>query len=74
MTVTLPSGEKVSGTLARLDEFTVELSDSSGWHRSWMRSQAKVEVYDPLEKHRELLTQYTDADIHNLFAYLETLK
>jgi cytochrome c oxidase cbb3-type subunit 3 len=74
VTVTLPSGEKVSGTLARLDEFTVELSDSSGWHRSWMRSQVKAEVHDPLEKHRELLSQYTDADIHNLFAYLETLK
>lgn len=72
--VTLPSGEKVSGTLARMDEFTVELSDSSGWHRSWPRDQVKVEVRDPLEKHRELLSQYTDADVHNLFAYLETLK
>jgi cytochrome c oxidase cbb3-type subunit 3 len=74
VTVTLSSGQKVSGTLAHLDEFTVELSDSSGWHRSWLRSQVKVEVRDPLEKHRELLSQYTDADVHNLFAYLETLR
>jgi cytochrome c oxidase cbb3-type subunit 3 len=31
-------------------------------------------VQDPLQVHREMLTKYTDADIHNLFAYLETLK
>jgi len=74
VTVTVRSGEKVSGTLAHLDEFTVALNDSAGWHRSWARSQVKVDVRDPLEKHRELLSQYTDADIHNLFAYLETLK
>jgi cytochrome c oxidase cbb3-type subunit 3 len=74
VTVTFPSGEMVSGTLAHMDEFTVELSDSSGWHRSWSRGQVKVEVRDPLETHRELLSRYTDADIHNLFAYLETLK
>ena len=74
VTVTLPSGEKISGALAHLDEFTVALTDSSGWYRSWTRAQAKVDVRDPLEKHRELLSQYTDADVHNLFAYLETLQ
>ena len=74
VTVTLPSGEKASGTLEHLDEFTVALIDSSGWHRSWHRSDVKVDVRDPLERHRELLSVYTDADIHNLFAYLETLK
>ena len=74
VTVTLPSGEKVSGTLAQLDEFNVALRDGSGWYRSWPRDRVKAEVHDPLEKHRELLHQYTDADVHNLFAYLETLK
>ncbi len=73
-TVTLPSGEKVSGTLAHLDEFNVALRDGDGWYRSWPVSQVKVEVRDPLEKHRELLQRYTDDDVHNLFAYLETLK
>ena len=73
-TVTLSSGEKVSGTLEHLDEFTVALTDASGWQRSWPRSDVKVEIRDPLAKHRELLAQYTDADVHNLFAYLETLK
>jgi cytochrome c oxidase cbb3-type subunit III len=74
VTVTLPSGEKASGTLAHLDEFSVALRDGTGWYRSWPRDQVKVEVKDPLEKHRELLGKYTDADVHNLFAYLETLK
>ncbi len=73
-TVTVRTGEKVSGTLAHFDEFNVALRDSSGWYRSWPRDRVKVEVRDPLEKHRELLSQYTDADVHNLFAYLETLK
>ncbi len=73
-TVTLPSGEQVSGTLALLDEFNVALRDGNGWYRSWPRDQVKVEVKDPLEKHRELLYKYTDADMHNLFTYLETLK
>jgi cytochrome c oxidase cbb3-type subunit III len=74
VTVTLPSGEQVSGTLAHLDEFNVALRDGTGWYRSWPLSQVKVEVHDPLEKHRELLYKYTDSDIHNLFTYLETLK
>ena len=75
VTVTLPSGEQFTGTLAYLDEFSVALRDTSGWYRSWTREQlAKVEIKDPLEKHRALLYQYSDADIHNLFTYLETLK
>jgi len=73
--VTLPSGEQVSGTLAYVDEFNVALRDGSGWYRSWPRGAvSKIDVHDPLEKHRELLHQYTDADIHNLFTYLETLR
>jgi len=75
VTVTLPSGEQVSGTLAHNDEFDVALRDSTGWYRSWPHSAlAKVDVHDPLEKHRELLYKYTDTDIHNLFTYLETLQ
>lgn len=74
VTVTLASGEQVTGKLAELDEFNVALRDGAGWYRSWPRSQVKVEVRDPLEKHRQLLRQYSERDIHNLFAYLETLQ
>jgi cytochrome c oxidase cbb3-type subunit 3 len=52
----------------------VSLRDAGGWYRSWPRDRLKVSVHDPLQAHRDMLTKYTDADIHNLFAYLETLK
>jgi cytochrome c oxidase cbb3-type subunit III len=72
--VTLRSGQKISGTLAQLDEFNVALRDGTDWYRSWPRDQVNVELRDPMDKHRELLHQYTDANVHDLFAYLETLK
>ena len=74
LTVTTLSGEQISGKVDHLDEFSVSLHDAAGWYRSWPRDQVKVSVHDPLQAHREMLTKYTDADIHNLFAYLETLK
>ena len=74
VTVTLASGEKVMGTLLHRDEFTVSLRDASGWYKSWSLHAVKAEVHDPLEAHRQLLYKYTDAEVHNLFAYLESLK
>jgi cytochrome c oxidase cbb3-type subunit 3 len=72
--VTTPSGEQIAGKIDHLDEFSVSMRDAAGWYHSWPRDQVKVNVRDPLQVHREMLTQFTDADIHNLFAYLETLK
>lgn len=72
--VTLPSGEEVKGTLAHADDFEVALRDASGWYRSFSRDQVKVAIQDPLAAHRELLPKLTQKDVHNLFAYLETLK
>jgi mono/diheme cytochrome c family protein len=76
VTVTLPSGESISGTLDHIDDFNVALYDSSGEYHSFAREGAtpKVEVQDPLKAHRDLLAQYTDADIHNVTAFLVTLK
>ena len=77
VTVTEPSGKSVSGTLVRLDDFIVALHDSDGEFRSWRRDAIpglKVEVHDPRAAHEKLLEQYTNADMHNLLAYLETLK
>jgi cytochrome c oxidase cbb3-type subunit 3 len=72
--VTLPSGEQVKGPLAHVDDFVIALRDSSGWYRSFSRDRVKVELQDPLTAHRELLDRLTQADVHNLFAYLESLK
>jgi cytochrome c oxidase cbb3-type subunit III len=75
VTVTLASGQKIEGRLVRLDDFTVTL-EADGVNRSFIRNgdTPKVEVHDPLEPHRQLLPVYTDKDIHNVTAYLATLK
>jgi len=72
--VTLPSGQTVSGKLAYKDEFTVALTDDSGRYRSWLVSGVKFVIDTPAEAHADLLAQYTDKDIHNLMAYLQTLQ
>jgi mono/diheme cytochrome c family protein len=76
VTVTLANGEKVSGTLDRIDDFSVSLRDAAGDYHSFTRDGAvpAVEVHDPLKAHLDLLPKYTDADIHNVTAYLVTLK
>jgi len=72
-TVTLPSGETVSGPVVFRDEFTIAIRDSQGWFRSWPQSVVKVAIKDPVQAHVEQLAKYTDDDIHNLFAFLQTL-
>lgn len=77
VTVKLPSGQSVSGKLDHIDDFSVSLTEPSGEHHSWLFEETpgiKVEVHDPLEAHATLLKQYTNADMHNVLAYLETLK
>lgn len=72
--ITLPSGEQVQGEVKHADDFVIAVRDASGWYRSFQRDRVKVELHDPLAAHRELLEKLTQADVHNLFAYLETLK
>jgi cytochrome c oxidase cbb3-type subunit 3 len=73
-TVTLPSGETVAGSLAYRDEFIISLRDADGWQRSWRTSDVKFKIDDPLEAHAALLPKYTDTDMHNVLAYLQTLR
>ncbi len=73
-TVSLASGTKVKGKLIPVDAFYVAVIDDGGWYRSWPVKDVKVEVEDPLSGHLELLGEYKDKDIHNVFSYLETLK
>jgi cytochrome c oxidase cbb3-type subunit III len=75
VTVTPTSGQPVSGTLERIDDFNVSLRDASGEYQSFRRSaEVKVEVQDPYSAHNRMLDEYADADMHNIVAYLETLK
>ncbi len=74
--VTLPSGEKIEGKVDRLDDFVVSLTLADGTHRSFATeaNTPSVEIRDPLQAHKDLLRTYSDADIHNVTAYLVTLK
>jgi cytochrome c oxidase cbb3-type subunit 3 len=73
--VTTPSGQKVEGRLDRIDDFIVLLTTAEGVQRSFSRSgNASIEVRDPMERHRRMLAEYSDRDIHNVTAYLVTLK
>jgi mono/diheme cytochrome c family protein len=76
-TVTLASGKSFAGTLKHYDDFSVSLYDSDGEYHAWLREKnpgMKIEIHNPLEGHIELIQQYSDADMHNILAYLETLK
>ncbi|MEO8597668.1 MAG: c-type cytochrome [Candidatus Solibacter sp.] len=76
VTVTLPDGAKAEGRLERIDDFLVVLRDSDGRVRSFPRKgdRPAVAIHDPLKGHLDLLPRLTDKDIHDLTAYLVTLK
>jgi cytochrome c oxidase cbb3-type subunit 3 len=76
VTVTPAQGPKVEGTLVRLDDFYVVLELADGTPRTFRRTgnDPVVEVRDPLEPHISLLPTLIDRDIHNVTAYLVTLK
>ncbi|HUE22301.1 MAG TPA: c-type cytochrome [Bryobacteraceae bacterium] len=76
VSVTLASGEKVEGRLIRIDDFLVTVGLADGAVRTFRRDEdvPKVEVHDPMKAHRDLMAVYTDKDIHDVTAYLVTLK
>ena len=75
VTVKLPNGKSYSGEIVRIDDFNVTLKGTDGVTRSFSRTPGtRVTTVDPFEAHNALLDKYTDADIHNLTKYLETLK
>jgi cytochrome c oxidase cbb3-type subunit 3 len=76
VTVTPPGGQPLTGRLVRLDDFIVTLVQDDGTRRTFRRegAQPKIEVADPLEPHRRLVLELTDRDMHNVTAYLATLK
>ena len=74
VTVTPRSGPAVTGKLAYRDEFTIAIFDAGGWYTSWPASQVKFTIDDPLQAHVEQLGKYTDEDMHDVLAYLQTLR
>jgi cytochrome c oxidase cbb3-type subunit 3 len=76
VTVTFPTGETVRGDLVSLDDFIVVVSDADGHRRSIRRDgdTPKVDVVNPRQPHLDMIRQWEDRDLHNVTAYLETLK
>ena len=72
--VTLPSGQTINGTLAYHDEFVIGMRDASGAYHSWRVGDVKYKIDAPVNAHVEQLPKYSDADIHNLMAYIQTLR
>lgn len=73
-TVRLPDGQTVTGKVVYRDEFTIAITDAGGYYRSWPMRAVKVTIDNPLDAHVAQLPKYTNDDLHNVLAYLQTLK
>jgi cytochrome c oxidase cbb3-type subunit 3 len=73
-TITLQSGQTITAPVAAEDEFSVVILDTSGARQTYAKNTVKVKIDNPMSAHFEQLGKYTDAQIHNVFAYLETLQ
>jgi cytochrome c oxidase cbb3-type subunit 3 len=75
VTVILKDGTQIGGTLKHLDDFYVSLDDGAGNYRSVaVEKGVTVHVEDKLLFHRQMLDKYTNQQMHDLTAYLVTLK
>lgn len=77
VTVTLPDGTKMAGTLIHLDDFNIVFRGAQGDNHSIAMSKGvkvDLEADDRLAFHREMLGKYTNAEMHDLTAYLVGLK
>ena len=73
--VTTATGQTISGRLAYRDEFTITIVDANEWSHSFpVATVRKIDGDDPLREHTEQLGRYTEKDMHDVFAYLQSLK
>ncbi len=72
-TVTLATGETVTGPLASQDEFSITVGEGDA-RKTYEKDAVKYQIDDPMSAHFDQLGKYTDADMHNVYAYLSTLK
>ena len=74
--VTTADGQRYEGRLDRIDDFIVTLTQADGTPKTFRRNGAApaIQINDPLDAHKKMLVKYTDKDIHDVTAYLVTLK
>jgi cytochrome c oxidase cbb3-type subunit 3 len=74
ITVKTRTGETLTGSVEYQDEFTIGMKDSLGQYHSWPVQAITYKIDDPAEAHVKAMSQYTDDDVHNLLAYMQSLK
>ncbi|HTR01516.1 MAG TPA: cytochrome c [Candidatus Acidoferrum sp.] len=72
--VTTKDGKHYNGDLQYRDEFVIALRETNGTYHSWSTKLVTFSVNDPLEAHVQQLARYTDADLHDVYAYLQGLQ
>jgi hypothetical protein len=74
-TVKMPRGDTIAGRVTQISDFRITLVDNSGQARAIDRVPGvDVQMHDPLAAHEEFILSLTNDDMHNVTAYLETLK
>lgn len=76
-TVTTASGESFTGPLMLLTDFDVTVYDAATKQpRTWLRRDGspRVVLADPLQAHIDMWRRWTDNDLHDMTAFLATLK
>ena len=74
-TVKTPDGAIVSGRVTQVSDFRITLRDQTGQMHAIERTPGvEVEMKDPLAAHQQMIMTLTNDDMHNVTAYLETLK
>ena len=74
VTLTLASGQTIVAELASEDEFSISVLDSSGARQTYEKGAVRFKIDNPMSAHFDQLGKYTDTEMHNVYAYLETLK
>ena len=74
-TVKTPNGASIAGRVTQVSDFRITLVDAAGAAHVIEREQGvDVEINDPLAAHQEMIMTLTNEAMHNVTAYLETLK
>ena len=76
VTVTTADGQRHTGRLDRIDDFLVSMIQDDGMLKTFRRNGKvpDVQITDPLDGHKKMWVKITDTDIHNVTAFLVTLK
>ena len=75
MKITPAAGPEISGVLVEQSDFFVTVRQADGAIRAVRRAPGtKIVLTNPLQAHIDLLDVITDTQIHDLVAYLESLK